>query len=91
MIVGIVKEVVIVGKPDAQETSELLKAYREAAPYNAVLSFVPGDEATEKLTDLLPPVKGKTTIDGKPAAYVCRFGACGAPVMNGEELRSKLG
>ncbi len=84
-------EVVIVGKPDAPETSELLKAYREAAPYNAVLSFVPGDEATEKLVDLLPPVNGKTTIDGKPATYVCRFGACDEPVFSGEALNKKFG
>ncbi|MEG3616940.1 thioredoxin domain-containing protein [Magnetovibrio sp. PR-2] len=33
---------------------------------------------------------GKTLVDGKAAAYVCRAGTCSAPVANPDDLRSTL-
>ena len=36
------------------------------------------------------PAHGKTPIDGKPAAYVCRAGTCSAPVFEPERLIATL-
>jgi len=36
------------------------------------------------------PAHGKTQVDGKPAAYVCRGGTCSPPVMDGDSLIAKL-
>ncbi len=83
-------EVVIVGAPDDAATTALLRSFREQQLANAVLSFAPGEEPSGELRDLLPPVGGKATVEGEPAAYVCRFGACDAPVTSPEELKEKL-
>ena len=41
-------------------------------------------------SDDLPLLAGKTTVDGKPAAYVCENYACQRPVTTPEELATLL-
>ncbi|MBO0347153.1 thioredoxin domain-containing protein [Roseibium sp. CAU 1637] len=36
------------------------------------------------------PAHGKTALDGKPTAYVCREGTCSAPVQSSEDLAALL-
>ena len=36
------------------------------------------------------PAHGKTTINGQPAAYVCRAGTCSAPVVDADALIAEL-
>ncbi len=39
----------------------------------------------------IPLLAGRTALDGRPAAYVCRDFSCRAPVTNPEQLRVALG
>ncbi len=61
------RELAIIGSP-ADEVAQ-----RALAPFdpNAVVAFGPGE---------IPLLAGKTTVDGKPALYVCERFACQAPV-----------
>jgi len=36
------------------------------------------------------PAHGKTTVDGRPAAYVCRAGTCSAPMIDADDLIEAL-
>jgi hypothetical protein len=76
------REIFIAGARDAEGTRRLVEAvWRDPDP-NRVLALV-----TPRTEQLLPPAKGKTPVDGKPAAYVCRDFTCKAPVTDPAELR----
>jgi uncharacterized protein YyaL (SSP411 family) len=53
------------------------------APFdpNAVVAFGPSEE--------IPLLAGKTSVNGKPAVYVCERFACRAPVTEVSALNSK--
>jgi hypothetical protein len=81
-------EVALVGRRADPATGTLL---REAAtPFlrNGVLS---GREEDETLPRAVPLLEARGTVDGRPAAYVCRRYVCRAPVTTPEELRGELG
>jgi hypothetical protein len=81
-------EVALVGGREDPSTGVLL---REAAtPFlrDVVLS---GREEDEALPRAVPLLEGRGTVDGRPAAYVCRRYACRAPVTTPEALRAELG
>jgi uncharacterized protein YyaL (SSP411 family) len=39
---------------------------------------------------IVPLLQGKTLVNGRPAAYVCRNYACRAPVSTAEDLEKAL-
>jgi uncharacterized protein YyaL (SSP411 family) len=74
------REVALVG----DELGELAAVVREQPRPHLVLAGGPeGDENP-------PLLAGRTTLDGKPAAYVCENFACRLPVTSAEEMRSQL-
>ena len=78
--------VVVAGAADAPATLGLLAAAL-AAPDPAVMVLRAPD------ADALPqthPAFGKTAIDGKPAAYLCRGNVCGLPITDPAQLASQL-
>lgn len=79
-------QVVVVGRRTDPDVQKLLRAAVSVAQPNLILATV--DE-----TDLLPAghtAYGKTAINGKAAAYVCRGPVCQAPATSADALITAL-
>ncbi len=80
------REVVIAGDPEDPRTRALLEAAWRAPSRRTVLGLV-HDGNRAQLEALSPVFVGKAPKDGVPAAFVCRRGACEAPVTDPKELK----
>ncbi|QJE74363.1 thioredoxin domain-containing protein [Aerophototrophica crusticola] len=80
-------QVVVAGEPGAADTRALLAAVHGLSLPTLVLTpLAPGMALPEG-----HPAAGKGLVDGKAAAYVCRYGSCGLPVTDPAELTKALG
>lgn len=80
-------EIVIVGDPQASETQELLRTvYARYLPNKLVVVRSPDAEESDH-----PLFAGRTMLDGKPTAYVCRDYVCQRPVTDPSALADQLG
>jgi uncharacterized protein YyaL (SSP411 family) len=68
------REIAIVGPRESPVAEAALRGFDP----NAVVAFGPADD--------VPLLEGKTTVDGKPAVYVCERFACQAPVTDPSSL-----
>jgi uncharacterized protein len=68
------REIAVVGPP----ASEIARAALAPFDPNAVVAFGPTEE--------VPLLAGKSSVDGKPAVYVCERFACRRPVTDPAEL-----
>jgi hypothetical protein len=75
------REIFIAGDAKDPATRALVEAAWRNPDPNRVLALV-----TPGIEDLLPPAAGKTRVGGRPAAYVCRDFACGAPTTDPSDL-----
>ena len=82
-------EIVITGKPGAEDTKAMLRALDQLFLPNAVVIFRPDEEAPP-ITDLVPYTREQRAIDGKATAYVCRNFACNKPTTSIEEMLGSL-
>jgi hypothetical protein len=91
-VLGPSREVVVVGKWEAPDTRELLKALRGLYLPNTVTLFKPMDKAmTRRVIERLAPfTKDMDVGGGRAAAYVCSGGACLRPVSSAAELLELL-
>ena len=77
------REIFIAGASDDPATRALIEAvWKDPSPNRVIALVKPG------LEKLLPPAAGKDTVDGRPAAYVCKNFTCKAPVTTPEELKA---
>jgi uncharacterized protein YyaL (SSP411 family) len=81
------REIVIAGELGDEGTQRLLAAAREHYLPNDVLALA-GPEGGD--TDDLPLLAGKRPVGDRPAAYVCRDGACQPPATSPEDLERLL-
>ncbi|MBM4260113.1 MAG: thioredoxin domain-containing protein [Deltaproteobacteria bacterium] len=81
------QEIVIVGANDAADTRALLDAVHWFYLPNSTLQLAAPGDALEKTSPLLA---GKTQLNGKATAYVCRNFTCSAPVTDAAELKKLL-
>jgi uncharacterized protein len=78
-------EIAIVGTPGPGR-AELHQAAALAAPPGAVIAVGDGSSPDSEV----PLLAGRTAIDGRPAAYVCRNFSCQAPETDPARLRAAL-
>jgi uncharacterized protein YyaL (SSP411 family) len=76
------REVAIVGAP--ADRASLVDTYRRAWRPSTVLALGDGT------TPVVPLLTDRTTVDGRPAAYVCRNFACARPVTTAAGLAALL-
>ena len=80
------RQVVIVGAPDAAETRALHDVVaRHYLPFTIVVPVAPG-HGQARLAHLLPFLETLTLRDRRPAAYVCEEFTCQAPTTDPEVL-----
>jgi uncharacterized protein YyaL (SSP411 family) len=82
------REVAIVGDPDLAETRALIRAVTGGYRPNVSLAVArPDDTAAEGLVPLL---RDRTLVEGRPAAYVCERFACRLPVTEPSAVQDAL-
>ena len=81
-------EVAIVGDPGDEAARALAReARRRYLPGVVVAGAAPGDA---EAAALIPVLRDRGLVEGRPAAYVCRNRACGLPVTTVEALAGQL-
>jgi uncharacterized protein YyaL (SSP411 family) len=75
------KQVAVVG----DDVAALLETVRSAYRPDTVVASGPGTGDSP-----VPLLEGRTTVDGRPTAYVCTGTTCGKPVTEPEELAAQL-
>ncbi len=83
-------EVVIAGKPGADDTSELISTVREMYLPQAAVLLVPPGESGATIRKLAPFAEGYEPIEGKAAAFVCRHFTCQLPTTDPAKLSALL-
>ena len=84
-------QVVIVGPAGDPSTRALIRTANQGYdPYRVVLMLDPAATTAEACRQRVPLFDGKSPVDGKPAAYVCRDRTCGLPATTAEELQQQL-
>jgi uncharacterized protein YyaL (SSP411 family) len=79
-------EVVIVGKSEANDTKEMLKALRSRFIPNKVTVFRPTEIESPHIAELAEYVKYQVSLDGKATAYVCMNFACKEPTTKVDKM-----
>jgi len=83
-------EVVIAGKPDADDTRAMLRTLRRPFLPNKVVLLRP-DGDSPVIARIAPYTTAQTSVDGKATAYVCRNFACKAPTTDAAKMLELLG
>src|SRR5437868_6284972 len=84
------RQIVIAGKKNAPETKALLKEVHRHFLPKTVLVLADGAEGQKYLGEKNEAIRAMSPIDGKPAAYVCEYFTCKAPVTHPKQLGELL-
>jgi hypothetical protein len=88
---GPLTEIVLAGPASSAETQRLRAAvYSLYFPNKVVAHANPDFELNGIGREELPLTKGKTTVVGRPAVYLCRDHQCLAPITKAEILTNAL-
>jgi uncharacterized protein len=85
------QEIAIVGPLSDPRTQELIRTvYSTYLPNKIVVLLDPASPDAAEIARRVPLLAGKTMVDGKPTAYVCRNYTCQAPVTDAQALLEQL-
>ncbi len=84
------RQVVIAGKPAAEDTRNLLREVHQHYLPNKLILLADGGEGQQWLGEKLEFLKTVNPIDGKAAAYVCENFVCQLPTTEREKVRELL-
>lgn len=84
-----VKELAIVGDRDSHEVKLFIEEIYSRFLPNKVVALSLNE--ADSISSMIKLLEGKSTIEGKPAVYVCRNFTCLAPVTEPQELAKNLG
>ena len=87
MLVSGMQEVAIAGAPDEEGCAALVGELRSQWRPNTVAAL---SDPTASVESAIPLLRGRTMIDGRATAYVCRHFACRLPVSEVPALRAQL-
>jgi uncharacterized protein YyaL (SSP411 family) len=90
MSAGSGTEVVIAGKPEADDTKRLLQAARSLYAPDMVLLLVPPGKGGDQIRKLAPFTEFHKPVDGQAAAYVCHNFECQLPTTDVDELKRSI-
>ncbi|MEE9218639.1 MAG: thioredoxin domain-containing protein [Acidobacteriota bacterium] len=76
------RQIVIAGRPGADDTGALLREVRRRFLPNTVLLLADGGDGQRELAGRLPFLRTMKPIDGKAAAFVCENYACELPTTD---------
>jgi uncharacterized protein YyaL (SSP411 family) len=83
-------EVVIAGDPSDERTRSLISEVRSHYLPHAVILLVPDGKQGAKIRELAPFTKHYSSIEGQPAAFVCRDYECKLPTSDVGKLKELL-
>jgi len=83
-------EVVIVGNPENEDTTKMLKALESRYLPRKVVLFRQSNKVHDEIVNLAKFTEFLVTIDGRTTAYVCRNCVCGLPTNNVEVMLEQL-
>ncbi|MBN1255303.1 MAG: thioredoxin domain-containing protein [Deltaproteobacteria bacterium] len=83
---GLSYEVVIVGDPQADDTTAMLKVLRKAFVPNKAAILRPTSEEDPDITHLAEFTKGLSSLNNKATAYVCRNFRCELPTTEPQQM-----
>lgn len=84
-------EVVVTGKPGAEDTKEMLEPLRKEFLPKKVVLFRPSDEEKPLICDLAPFVQKQKPLKRKATVYVCRNQSCRQPTDDPDQMLQSLG
>ena len=83
-------EVIIAGPDHSRDTMEMVRAVQTRFIPNCVLIFHPTDQEAPDIEKIAGFTRGCRTMEGRPAAYVCKANTCNAPVTQVDKLLELL-
>ncbi len=90
-VLGPSREVIVVGRRDDADTTEMLRTINSIfLPNKVVLRVSPSGEDRRRLLDLNQFLKKYDLINGRATTYVCESHSCRAPATTPAELRTLL-
>lgn len=87
LLTGPVKEMVIItSEGKKSEAAPFLDVLRKQFAPNQIIIVAQEGKELDGISKILPPVRGRKTINGRVTAYPCQGKACRLPVTNPENL-----
>ena len=84
-------EIAIVGSEDDELTRNLIDQVYKSYIQGRVIAFLdPKSQSVVATTEKIPLLKGRTIVEARPTAYVCRNFVCKLPVTTMEALADQL-